>query len=550
MAKATARQHPAAVLGDDVRVGTYVRRSTDGEHQPYSIEAQDTRLDAYIASQPGWHATARFADDASGASADRDGLRRALAAARAGVIDVLLVYRVDRFSRNLRDMVTLLDELDDAGVVFRSATEPFDTSTPMGRMLVQMLGMFAQFERDTIIDRVIAGMERKAASGKWKGGKRPYGYQADKATATLVPDPAEAAVVTMIYSLYTRDRLGARAIAKILNERGHRTTSGGPWSGHQVIRALTNRAYLGELTFRGVTVTGTHPPLITPADFDQAQEILGQRGESHAHRAASGSDYLLTGKLRCPKCGKAMIGTRATGRSRTYRYYTCWTLARYSAASCNSKRLNADQADTAILHALAGFYRTQHDLINDAIEAARRDQHTGNDARRAELAGIDTELARASRATDRYLAAFERGTLDDELLAGRLTELRATTTKLRARRDQLTRDLGNQPAAPQPATLQQIADHITDVIAAGTPSQAKALIETLIAKIKVTGPDQLAPVFRIPQTPPGQAQPGHASTPRAARTTPTEAVRTMTKLVELRGLEPLTPCLQSRCSSS
>ena len=302
-------------LGDDVRVGIYVRRSTDDEHQPYSIEAQDTRLDAYIGSQPGWRAVARFPDDASGATTERDGLQRALAAARAGLIDVLLVYRVDRFSRNLRDMVMLLDELDSAGVVFRSATEPFATSTPMGRMLVQILGMFAQFERDTIIDRVIAGMERKHAKGKWKGGKRPFGYQVDKTTHTLIVDEHEAVIVRLIFDLYTKDRLGSRAIAKVLNDRGHRTSPGGTWSGHQVIRALNNRVYLGELTFRETTVTDTHAPIIDLTRWEQAQAILDARGESHAHRAASGSDYVLTGRLRCPKCGKPMIGTRATGRT-------------------------------------------------------------------------------------------------------------------------------------------------------------------------------------------------------------------------------------------
>ena len=124
----------------------------------------------HVARSPRAAAAARFTDDASGATTTRRGLHRALAAARAGVIDVLLVYRVDWLTRSLRDLVTLLDDLDRAGVVFRSATEPFDTATPMGRMLVQMLGMFAQFERDTIIDRVIAGMERKAAAGKWKAG--------------------------------------------------------------------------------------------------------------------------------------------------------------------------------------------------------------------------------------------------------------------------------------------------------------------------------------------------------------------------------------------
>ena len=112
-----------AGIPSDVRVGVYVRRSTDDEHQPYSIEAQDTRLAAYIGSQPGWHQAARFADDASGASTHRPGLQRALAAARAGVIDVLLVYRVARLTRSLRDLVTLLDDLDRAGVVLFSGAE-------------------------------------------------------------------------------------------------------------------------------------------------------------------------------------------------------------------------------------------------------------------------------------------------------------------------------------------------------------------------------------------------------------------------------------------
>jgi site-specific DNA recombinase len=129
MMHALAPRPGTAGRGDDVRVGVYVRRSTDDEHQPYSIEAQDTRLAAYLGSQPGWRQAARFADDASVASTHRLGLQRAVAAARAGVIDVLLVYRVDRLTRTLRDLVTLLDDLDHAGVVLRSATEPFDTAT-------------------------------------------------------------------------------------------------------------------------------------------------------------------------------------------------------------------------------------------------------------------------------------------------------------------------------------------------------------------------------------------------------------------------------------
>jgi site-specific DNA recombinase len=128
--RATQAVAQAAEAG--VRVANYIRRSTDEEHQPFSLEAQESKLRAYIVSQPGWSLVAIFGDDASGATLERPGLQKALAAARAGRFDVLLVYRVDRFTRRIRDLVALLDDLDTVGVAFRSATEPFDTSTRPG----------------------------------------------------------------------------------------------------------------------------------------------------------------------------------------------------------------------------------------------------------------------------------------------------------------------------------------------------------------------------------------------------------------------------------
>jgi site-specific DNA recombinase len=496
------RQRPQAnpaSIGSDVWVGVYVRRSTDDEHQPYSIEAQDARLAAYISSQPGWRQAARFADDASGATTSRHGLQRALASARAGAFDVLLVYRVDRLTRSLRDLVTLLDDLDQAGAVFRLATEPFDTATAMGRMLVQMLGMLAQFERDTIIDRVIAGMERKAAAGKWKGGRRPYGYQVDASAQSLVPDPGEAAIVRLIFESYARDRRGARNIASLLNERGHRTTAGGRWSAHQVLRVLVNRVYLGDLAFRGITTSGCHTPVIEPDVFDDARRLLAARGEGHAKRAASGSDYLLTGLIRCPSCGSAMLGTRAHGRTRTYRYYTCYRRTRYDSTTCGSQRIDADAIEDAMTAELAAFYRDQHGLIAAAITKAQASHTAEIDTRHRELAAAERELARTSVAIDRYLAAFENGTLNPEDLAGRLAQLKTKTKQLAMRRDELAAQIASAPAMPPPATFQQVADHIDQVIGSGTHSQRKALVEALVAQVKITGPGRIVPVFRIPQ---------------------------------------------------
>jgi site-specific DNA recombinase len=538
-----------------VRVAIYLRRSTDEDHQPYSIEAQETRLLAYIASQMGWELVLRFADDASGASTDRKDLTRALAAARAGLFDVLLVYRVDRFSRSLRDTVTLLDELDNAGVVFRSATEPFDTSTPMGRLLLQMLAMFAQFERDTIIDRVVAGMERKAARGHWMGGRRPFGYRVDKPNHRLIVDEREAAVVRLIFDLYVTDRLGTRAIANVLNDRGHRTTVGGVWSGHQVNRTLSNRTYLGELTFRDTTVTDTHDPIIQTAVFDQAEAILTARGDDHSHRASNASDYQLTGRLRCPGCGKAMIGTKANGRSRSYRYYTCFTRGRYGNHKCDAPRLDADAVDTAVLAALARFYRDRHDLITAAVEAARAEHTAAHTGRHAELAAVEAELTRTNQAIDRYLTAFENEALDQTILAARLETLGTRTKQLRQRRDELTHQIQAAPEPVPPATLHAVADHIHTITTGGQPAQRKALVEALIHCVKITGPDRLVPVFRIPQP----RHPDHHnhrnsshgnadSTASHPAPEPTEGVvRAMTNTVRRQGLEPRTRGLRVRC---
>ncbi|MGY2029442.1 recombinase family protein [Nocardia gipuzkoensis] len=471
-------------------------------------------------------------------------LQRAMRAAEAGLIDVLLVYRVDRFTRNLRDLVTLLDDLDRCGVVFRSATEPFDTSTPMGRMLVQMLGMFAQFERETIIDRVIGGMERKAAKGLWKGGRRPFGYRPDTTGDRLTPHPDESPIVSLIYRLYTRDRSGSKAIAKLLNERGYRTTTGGTWSGHQVLRLLSNRVYLGELSFRDIVVADCHPPLVDPDLFAEAERILTERGEDHAHRAANASDYTLTGRMRCPQCATAMIGTRAHGKTKVYRYYTCHNRNRYDATKCDGYRLNADSVETAVLNALAGFYRDHHTLIADAVAEARRLHHAGHDAHQAELAAIKTKITDIDAKTDRYLTAFENGTIDEQLIGDRLNQLRTNSQQLSHRRDELTATLDTAPTGPDPATLKDIADHITDIITTGTDHARKTLIETLIAEIKITGPDTIIPVFRIPQPPTNPHTPdtkkaltGEKPPVRASE----KRVRAMANMVELRGLEPLTP---------
>ncbi|GAA4715004.1 hypothetical protein Prum_039210 [Phytohabitans rumicis] len=495
------RRYTSTALGREPglrRIAIYTRRSTDDEHQPFSIDAQLAALKNYIKSQPGWTLVLEFSDDASGATTERPDLQRALRAAKAGQYDVLLVVRVDRFSRRLSDLLDLLHELDEAGVAFCSATEPFDTSTPIGRMLVQLLGVFAEFERETIIDRVINGMSTKAGKGKWPGGTRPYGYHVDRDTQKLVPHPEEAPILRDIYRLYTQERLGTRAIATELNQRGVRNRTGKPWSGYTIARILDNPAYAGDIAYRDVYVTDAHTPLIDRSTFNTARDIAGARADAHTQRAASPSEYHLTGLITCPDCGRKYIGTAVRGRNARYRYYTCFSRNRYGAAGCNGVRLAADPTDTAVLQALYDFYTNAHTVLDKVITEARQEFHDTHADRHAELDAITAQINTTQTAIDRYHTAFENGTMDDATAGPRIQELRHKITQLKAHRDDLAASLEAEPAPPPPGTIERLRAYLHHTIAEGTSGERKRAIEALVAEIRINQEGRVIPIFKIP----------------------------------------------------
>jgi site-specific DNA recombinase len=260
-----------------MRVATYTRISTDEDHQPFSLGAQTERLEAYARSQDGWRIVRRFQDQASGATLDRTSLQQALAEAEAGVYELLLVFRVDRLSRNVRQLVQLSEELDRSGVALRSATEPFDTSSAAGKMMLQMLGVFAEFERTTIVERVVAGMERAASQGRWVMGKVPYGYVRDQDSKLIVPEPVQAAVVRRIFELYVSGDKGIKSIANILNAEGFATKNGMPFAHPIVHSILCNPIYAGSVRFRGQVFSGLHEALVDEDTYERVQALMDER---------------------------------------------------------------------------------------------------------------------------------------------------------------------------------------------------------------------------------------------------------------------------------
>jgi site-specific DNA recombinase len=473
---------------DDTRLPLHPHLNRRGE--PADVGAsQRERLEAFCKAQEDWRVVAQHEDRATGTKLERPGLQTALDLARQGRVDLLLVYRVDRLSRKVRQLAQLADELDKLGVVLRSATEPFDTGSPAGRMMLQMLAVFAEFEYATIVDRITAGIERRAKEGRWPNGRVPFGYRRNEAKE-LVPDERTAPVVRRIFSLYVSGRMGAAAIARRLAAE-HAPAPPRGWQPAVVLRMLSNEAYIGRVHWRGETFPGLHEPLIEEDSFARAQELLHERGEDWALRARERSQFLLSGLVRCGRCRRAYVGMSAKGNGGHYHYYACSGRQKLGRRACDADRLPRDKLEAAVLAQLTGLYRDGA-LICQAIEYAATKEGADRAALAEQRAGLAKGIRRAVRAIERYQQAFESGNLDPKRFDARVSALE---TRLEALSDQdhaLAHELATAaPTTADTAQLAAVADRLDDTIANGDPDQSKALLRLLIAELRVNSRSEI-----------------------------------------------------------
>jgi len=511
------------------RAALYLRISTDEAHQPWSLGAQQERLEAYCTSQ-GWTIVGSYTDQGSGATLERPELKRALADARLGRFDVLLVVRVDRLSRNVGQLAQLAELLEEAEVVLASATEPFDTSTPPGRMLFQMLGSFAEFERAMIVDRVRAGLERRARSGRWTSGRIPYGYRREEKTKQLEPDPLAAPVVAEIFRLYAEEKLGTKTISQHLNAAGERTQRARRWTAHSVAFILRNPAYLGLVPHREELYEGMHPALIERPLFDSAQRLLTERGEAPRLRRGNGSDYLLSGLIRCKQCRSAYIGMSANGNGGRYEYYACQGRSRQGRDFCDNDHLPRRALEAAVTGQLLQLL-AQTDLFEEAWTTAQDERVEAEVSLSDELERVRALLAKVEERQRRYFESFEDGTLDAALCQQRLSELEAERAELNGRETELAVNVEAASATEFPVrALEHSRAELERADGSDNPAKTKALLRLLIAEIAVSSREQIQPTYRLPLE------------------LEEEPVRAMAGKVGGTGLEPVTPSLSSWCS--
>src|SRR5437868_5787097 len=347
-----------------VRCAIYTRVSTDhGLEQDFnSLDAQHDAAQAYIRSQAhaGWTLIRSRYDDGgySGGSTERPALQRLLADVRARKVDVIVVYKVDRLTRSLADFAKLVELFDGHGVSFVSVTQQFNTTTSMGRLTLNVLLSFAQFERELSSERVrdkIAGSRRK---GKWTGGSVPLGYDAkDK---KLVINKAEAETVRTIFRRYLElgsfsrlvADLDARGIVtKRRNTKVPKYRGGIPFTYGPLAYFLKNRIYLGEIHHGGKWFKGEHEAIIDRATFDRVQELLKSNSQGRKVKR-SDSGAMLQGKLFDDK-GNRMSPSFSSKNGIRYRFYVSSALLRGRKGAAGSvARIAAEVIEQAIVKAL------------------------------------------------------------------------------------------------------------------------------------------------------------------------------------------------------
>jgi site-specific DNA recombinase len=364
-------------------------------------------------------------------------------------------------------------------------------------MMMQMLVVFAEFEREMIVERTRMGLARKAARGEWTGGTPPFGYRYHPERRILLPLPTEASVVQRIFTWYVDRRLGSAAISGLLNDAGQPTSRGRRWTPNRVLGVLRNPTYTGQLPFNGQHHQASHNPIIDQELFQRAQLLLAERSDSPCTQGANATDYLLTSFLRCQRCGHGFVGTAAHGNGGTYRYYTCFSRQRHGTARCDQQRLPAGPLEEAIVAEVLAA------LDDGSIfqEAARRTQqawHAQHPGRQAELAGVRATLAERRAAIDRYLRAFEARRLPEATCAGRLAELDREVQGLEARAAALEAECDITPTMATDHLLAGVRGSIERAVGEGAPEQLKQLLNAVVDRILVESRACIQPYFVAP----------------------------------------------------
>jgi site-specific DNA recombinase len=391
-----------------VRCAIYTRKSTEeGLEQEFnSLDAQREAGEAFIASQraEGWTCLPDRYDDGgfTGGNMDRPALRRLLADIEAGKIDAVIVYKVDRLSRSLLDFARMMGTFDKSRVSFVSVTQQFNSATSMGRLVLNVLLSFAQFEREIISERTRDKMAATRRKGKWSGGLPVLGYDIDPQGYRLVLNQDEAVQVRAIFQLY----LQHEALLPVVQElerrgwtnkrwttRAGQPCGGQPFTKTSLHRLLTNVLYFGKVRYKEEIHDGEQLAIVDAETFQRVQALLLRNGRTGGAPVRNQFGAILKGLLRCVPCSCAMTPAHTTKGDKRYRYYTCVNAQKRGWGRCPSKSIPAAEIETVVLEQIRCIGRDPA-LLHETLSQAQKQEDTRLIELDAERRVLERDLAR------------------------------------------------------------------------------------------------------------------------------------------------------------
>lgn len=446
------------------KVAIYARVSTvEQAEEGYSIDEQERLLKEYC--QKNDLEVYKTYSDRGISGKDikhRPELREMLKDSEGKKFDMILVWKINRLSRKLADVLNMVEIFEKNNVTFKSYSEPFETNTPAGKMQFQMMALIGEFERGTIAQNVKMGMLARAREGKWCGNK-VLGYDIvdvkeslnkKRKETKLVINEKEAEIIRLIFNEYSKGK-GYKAITNNLNKQGYKTKRGNDFSVISVKDILANPVYIGKIRYNvrqewsekrrkninpnPILVEGVHDPIIDIELWDKVQKILESK-KGKPSRIYDG-EYTLTGILKCPVCGAGMVIMRTTnklkdGTKKRIVYYACGNWKNKGTAVCNSNTIRADKANEYVFGRIEELLYNQKivkEIINN-INSTRRSNVEPNKKR---LDKIEKELTKLRSKKTKILEAYEEDLITKKELIERKNELDNNMNILEQERQEL-----------------------------------------------------------------------------------------------------------------
>ena len=479
-----------------VRCAVYTRKSTEeGLEQEYnSLDAQRDAAEAYVVSQKheGWELVAKTYDDGGfTGNMERPALQCLLADIEAGEVDCVIVYKVDRLSRSLLDFTKIIEAFDQHGVSFVSVTQQFNTSTSMGRLVLNVLLSFAQFEREMISERIRDKVAASRRRGKWSGGIPLLGYTVEN--TKLVVDEVEADRVRQIFELYLKHR-SLLPVVKELNRRGWTTKQwvtkkgdhrgGREFTKNAVYKLLSNATYIGKIRYKEETHEGEHEPIVPHDVFGRVQTQLKANGQSGGTGVRNKHNALLKGLIWCQACGRPMTHSFSCKGNKRYRYYVCGTAMQRGWSECPAPSVPAGEIERFVIEQLRSIGR-DHVLMEQTIDQIESRSKQQLKSLESERKGLERQI----RNDHEKLRAVAANTKNNGRVVG-LAELQSRIDAADARLKELVsqfESLGNQVV--DASAVKRLLSDFDQLWETMPPREQVRLASLLIDQVEFDGVD-------------------------------------------------------------